>query len=114
MTGTPDAAATIEAIVETFTVPNRSPPVPTMSSAMGSTGSATACSSTASRKPTISSTVSPLTRSITRNAASWASVTAPVMTCSMHHAASDTLRSSPSSSAFRISGQFWSGGMIRS
>ena len=39
MTGTPDAAATIEAIVETFTVPNRSPPVPTMSSAIGSTGS---------------------------------------------------------------------------
>ena len=37
-TGTPDAAATTAAIVETFTVPNRSPPVPTMSSTAGSTG----------------------------------------------------------------------------
>ena len=37
MTGTPAAAATMEAVVETFTVPNRSPPVPTMSSAIGST-----------------------------------------------------------------------------
>ena len=38
-TGTPDAAATIAAMVETFTVPKRSPPVPTMSSDVGSTRS---------------------------------------------------------------------------
>ena len=114
ITGTPDAAATTDAIVDTFTVPNRSPPVPTMSSAIGSTGSGTACSSTASRKPTISSTVSPFTRSAMRNPASCAWVTVPVMTCSMHHAASDTLRSSPSSSEEMMVGQVCSAGMHRS
>ena len=114
ITGTPDAAATTDAMVDTFTVPNRSPPVPTMSSAIGSTGSGTACSSTASRKPTISSTVSPFTRSAMRNPASCAWVTVPVMTCSMHHAASDTLRSSPSSSEEMMVGQVCSAGMHRS
>ena len=68
-----ELAATIDAIVDTFTVPKRSPPVPTMSSAIGSTASGSACSRMASRKPTISSTVSPLTRSATRNPASCAS-----------------------------------------
>jgi hypothetical protein len=70
MTGTPVAATTIDAIVETLTVPKRSPPVPTMSTAMDGTGSGTACARTASRNPTISSTVSPLARRATRKAAS--------------------------------------------
>ena len=95
-TGTPDAAATTAAIVEMLTVPKRSPPVPTMSSTSGSTGSGSAASRIASRKPTISSTVSPLARRATRNPASCEGVAAPDMIWRIAHVDSETLRSSSS------------------
>jgi hypothetical protein len=92
-TGIPDAAATTAAIVETFTVPYRSPPVPTMSSTSARTGSGTAASRIASRNPMISSTVSPLARRAMRNPASCEGVASPAMTRRMAHVDSDTLRS---------------------
>ena len=104
-TGTPDAAATTAAMVDTFTVPNRSPPVPTMSSTAGSTGSGSAASRIASRKPTISSTVSPFARRATRNPPSCEGVAEPDITCRIAQVDSDTLRSRRSSSVVRISGQ---------
>ena len=103
-TGTPDAAATTAAMVETLTVPNLSPPVPTMSSTAGSTGSGSAASRIASRKPTISSTVSPLARSATRKPPSCDGVAEPAMTWRIAHVDSETLRSRRSRRVVRMSG----------
>ncbi len=113
-TGTPAAAATMEAIDEMLsTAPYGSPPVPTMSSAIGSTGSFSALASTASRKPTISSTVSPFARRATSIPASWAEVASPAITSPMAHSASPMDRSRPSTSADRMLGQVCSVGMGR-
>ncbi len=104
-TGTPAAAMTIAAIVETFTVPTTSPPVPTMSSAIGSTSNGTAASRIASRKPTTSSTVSPFARSATAKAAICAAVARPWTISSMAHVDCLIERSSRAMSALMTAGQ---------
>ena len=110
-TRAPAAAATIDAMVDTFTVPNLSPPVPTMSSAIGSTASGCACASTASRNPTISPTVSPFARRATRKAPSCAPVARPAMTSSIAQEASAIDRSDPARSSVSRAGQLSSDGM---
>ncbi len=105
-TGTPAAAAITDAADEMFrTAPKGSPPVPTMSSARESTSSGTAFSRTASRKPTISSTVSPLNRRATRSPAICADVAAPLTTSRMAQVDSATDRSFPSSIELSTEGQ---------
>ena len=74
----------------------------------GRPAAARACSRIASRKPTISSTVSPLARSATRNPASCAWVDGARHDLLHAHVRLRTLRSSPSSRVVRISGQVWS------
>jgi hypothetical protein len=59
-TGTPAAAVTIEAMLEMFTVPSKSPPVPTMSTASEPVSSFKALLNMASTNPDSSSTLSPL------------------------------------------------------
>ena len=110
-TWAPAAAATIDDMVETLTVPKRSPPVPTMSRAIGSTASGWAFARMASRNPTISSTVSPLARKATRKAPSCDGVARPAMTSSMAQEASAMERSAPASSCVRTAGQVSSVGM---
>ena len=110
-TRAPAAAATTDAMVETLTVPNRSPPVPTMSSAIGSTASGCAFASTASRKPTISPTVSPFARRATRKAPSWAPVARPAITSSIAQEASAIDRSDPARSWVSRADQLSSDGM---
>ena len=104
-TGIPLAPMMIAAVVETFTVPIRSPPVPTMSSTSEETGSGTAASRIASRKPTISSIVSPFARSPIRKPASCASVASPRITWRIAQVDSYTLRSRPARRVERTSGQ---------
>ena len=58
-TGTPAAAATTDAMELMLTVPSRSPPVPTISSASFPVSSSSAFSSITSTSPESSSAVSP-------------------------------------------------------
>ena len=98
-----------EAIEEMFsTAPYGSPPVPTMSSTMGSTASGWESASTASRKPTISSTVSPLTRNATSSPAIWADVASPAITERIAQDASSIERSRPSTRVPRMLAQLCS------
>ena len=76
-TRAPAAAATIAAIVEMFTVLARSPPDPTTSTACSVISIGVANSSIVSASADSSSTVSPLARNATTNAASWAGVASP-------------------------------------
>ena len=80
-TGTPAAAVTIAAIVETLIECERSPPVPTMSTARArtpsSSGTSEAAARTASSRPDSSSAVSPLMRSATEKAINCAGVAPP-------------------------------------
>src|SRR3546814_15162891 len=68
----------------------------------------------ASRKPTISSTVSPLTRRATRNPASCDGVASPCMMRRIAHVDSDTLRSSPPSRLVRHPAQEYRSALLRS
>ncbi len=80
-TGTPAAAVTMAAIVDTLIECERSPPVPTMSTARdrssSPSGTSVAAASTASSSPDSSSAVSPLIRSATEKAISCAGVAPP-------------------------------------
>ena len=79
ITGTPDAEARIDAMLETFTVPTKSPPVPTISRASSPVSKSTDCFSITSTKPASSETVSPFERSANINAAISASLESPAM-----------------------------------
>src|SRR5690606_32504017 len=118
-------AATIAAIVETFTVWARSPPVPTMSSTGPSTDSGVASSSMTLARPATSATVSPLARNATANPAICEGVAAPVMISLIAHAVSSAVRCSPATRADNSAGQVvrasmgfsrgglrWSGGCL--
>jgi len=80
-TGTPTAAVIRAAMVETLIECDRSPPVPTMSTAPArsdsSSGTRSANASTASSSPEISSAVSPLARRATTKPMSCAGVASP-------------------------------------
>ncbi len=76
-----------------------------MSSTMAGMLTGSACARAASRNPTISSIVSPLARSATRNAANWAGVASPAMTCSMAQVDSAIDRSCRSSRRVSRAGQ---------
>ena len=78
-TGTPAADANIEAMLETLTVPTKSPPVPTMSRASFPVSNRTAFLSITSTSPASSETVSPLDLNANMNAAISASLESPVM-----------------------------------
>jgi hypothetical protein len=105
MTGTPAAATTMAAIDDTLMTPTGSPPEPTMSTASVDTSSVIAADRIASRKPTTSSTDSPLARSAIRNPAKRASLTDPFMMSVMARDASATVNERPCSRVSRRSGQ---------
>lgn len=88
-----------------FTEPERSPPVPTMSTARPSTSTRRACLSIASARPAISAGVSPLARSATAKAAICDGVAAPDMIWSIAHAVSAAARFSPEISGPSSAGQ---------
>ena len=97
-TPAPAAAATSAAAVEMLSVCAPSPPVPAVSTRSrreGSTGRT--CSRMASAQPAISSMVSPLSRSATRNPPICADVASPRMISPIASRASDRDRSRPSS-----------------
>ena len=81
-TGTPAAAVTMAAIVDTLIENEWSPPVPTMSTMASRwfslSGTISAAASTASSSPESSSALSPLARSATTNPISCAGVASPV------------------------------------
>ncbi len=83
-TGTPAPAVMKAASVVTLMLDNRSPPVPTRSTAASASPSArgqgTAASTMARARPVTSSAVSPLACSRDRNAPSWAGVASPERT----------------------------------
>ena len=93
-TRAPAAAMTTAAIVEMFTVCAWSPPVPTMSTTTPGTVTCRACARMTSARPPISSAVSPLARSATAKAATWAGEASPDIMRSIAHAASCADRSS--------------------
>ena len=72
-------------MVEMFTVWERSPPVPTMSSVRPGTSMRTACASIVSARPGSSATDSPLVLSPSRNAAILGVEAAPLMISDMAH-----------------------------
>src|SRR5487761_1339446 len=84
--GTPAEAATIVAIVDTFTVSAPSPPVPTRSVTGPVNLIGVACASIDAARPDISAAVSPLARSATPNPAICAGVALPSMISFMAHA----------------------------
>src|SRR5690606_4210159 len=104
-TRAPAAAATMAAIVDTFTVWARSPPVPTTSTTGPSTCSGVARSSIVRARPVTSATVSPLARSATTQAEIWAGVAVPDMISRIAHAVSSAVRCSPDRSAESMAGQ---------
>ena len=104
-TGAPAPATTRAAIVEMFTEWERSPPVPTMSTAGPGTSIRWAAASIAAARPDISAAVSPLLRSATAKAAIWAGVASPAMTSPIAHWAAPASRSSRRSSVLSTVGQ---------
>ena len=84
-TVSPAPAMTRADIVEMFTVCDRSPPVPTMSSVRPGTSIRTACASIVSASAVSSPTDSPLVFSPRRNAAIFGVDAAPVMISDMAH-----------------------------
>ena len=104
-TRAPAAAATIAAMVETLTVLARSPPEPTTSTAGPGTSIGVAKSSIVSARPASSSTVSPLQRSATTNAACCAGVASPLRSRSIAQAVASCGRSWPATSGPRTSDQ---------
>ncbi|OBI77370.1 hypothetical protein A5663_22125 [Mycobacterium sp. E740] len=90
ITGTPEAATTIAAIVDRFTVLDPSPPVPTTSTVsvpMASVGTRRACLSMTSASSVTSADVGRFIFNATPNAAICAGVAAPVMIWSIAHPA---------------------------
>src|SRR4051812_22457109 len=108
-TRTPAAATAMAAIVEMLTVWARSPPVPTMSTAVSRTASGSwtrvALASIASAKPAISAGDSPLARSAITNPAVCTGVALPAMISPIAQAVSAVDSSSPCSSAVNRLGQ---------
>ncbi len=84
-TRAPAPAATMAAIVEMFTLIERSPPVPTTSRARPGIASGVATAYIASSRPVTSSIVSPLARSATAKPAIWAGVAAPARISPIAH-----------------------------
>src|SRR5436190_12903353 len=76
-TGTPAPATTKAAMVDTFTLWLRSPPVPHVSMASGPASTRSAKSSMVRTRPVISSMVSPLVRRAMAKPAIWAGVALP-------------------------------------
>ncbi len=107
-TGIPAAAVTTEAMELIFTVPTRSPPVPTMSTASLPVFKSTALSSITSTKPASSATVSPLERNAIMNAPICPSVASPDMISRSAQLAAVLERSSPAKRALRVVGQLCS------
>ena len=104
-TGTPLAAATIEAMELIFTVPTRSPPVPTISTASLPVSSRSAFSSITSTRPESSSTVSPFERSAIMKAPICPSEASPAMICLMAQLAPSRERFSPAKRVLSTDGQ---------
>src|SRR5215212_1941968 len=102
----PAAAATIAAIVEILTVFERSPPLPTTSTAGPPIPIGVANSIITSASPVSSSTVSPLLRSPMTNAAICAGVASPLRICPMAQEVAEAVWSSPRTRLLRSSGQF--------
>ena len=102
-TGTPAPATTMAAIVDTLIECERSPPVPTMSTARprrsSSSGTSSAAASTASSSPDSSSAVSPLARRATTKPISWAAVARPPRIVAIAERAWSADRSRPASSS---------------
>ncbi len=92
-TRAPAPAATIAAMVEMLTLMERSPPVPTTSSARPGMASGVATAYIASRRPVTSSMVSPLARRATARPAIWAGVAAPASTSPIAQAVWSVVRS---------------------
>ena len=101
----PAPAATSEDIVERFTVPRRSPPVPTTSRVSPGTCTGFAACTIASVRPRSSGTVTPLAARARRNPPTCPSVASPAIISPMAHAATSSLRSSPRVRARKTSGQ---------
>ena len=97
--GTPAEAATMVAIVDTFTVCRPSPPVPTRSVTGPGMLIGVACASIDAASPDISAAVSPLARSATPNPAIWAGVAAPSMISFMAQAVCSAVSARPPMSA---------------
>ncbi len=93
------ADETIAAVVETFTVPTRSPPVPTMSSAPAGASTGVIAARMASAAPMISSIVSPRSLSPMRKAPSCAGVASPRKIRENAAFASSRARGAPETSA---------------
>ena len=105
-TGTPAAAVRIEAMLEMFTVPIKSPPVPTMSTAWFPVSSLRLLESIASTRPEISSSDSPFWRKPISSATIKPSSVFPAMILSNAQVASALLRSAPSANLLSNCGQF--------
>src|SRR5689334_2180803 len=97
--GTPAEAATMVAIVETFTVCMPSPPVPTRSVTGPAILIGVACDSIDAASPDISAAVSPLARSATPNPAICTGVALPSMISSMAQAVCSAVSACPPMSA---------------
>jgi hypothetical protein len=106
-TRAPAPAATIAAMVEMFTLIDRSPPVPTTSSDRPGMVSRVATSYIASSRPVTSSIVSPLLRRATAKPAIWAGVAAPASTSPIAQAVWSLVRSRRWTRAPRTSPQLW-------
>src|SRR5215203_7518764 len=94
-TMTPAPRATNAAAVETFMVPFASPPVPQVSTTPSGASTFVAKRRIARAKPTISGTLSPLTRNAVRSAAVAAGGALPSMMVSSARSASPSVRTSP-------------------
>ncbi len=97
-TRAPAPAAMKAAQVLTLKEPLSSPPVPQVSSRSPSISTWLLFSRMTRAMPVISSAVSPFMRRAVTNAANWAGVAAPVISCSMQAAAWGSVRSRRSTS----------------
>ena len=95
---TPEPATAKPAVVEMLKVPERSPPVPQVSTSGPSTSTCRDLSRITLAIPAISAGVSPLRRSAVTNAPNWAGVASPSMISSMAAAASSLDSGLPSTS----------------
>lgn len=101
----PHATATIAAIVEKFTDPEPSPPVPTTSSSTPGTLIGSAASRMTAAAAAISRAVGPLACTPSRNAPTWAGAASPDITWATAQAAESESRSSPAARRPRTPGQ---------
>ena len=101
----PAPAATIAAIVEMFTLIDRSPPVPTTSRSRPGTSIGVRAAYIASASPETSSTVSPLAFRPMAKPATWAAVASPARISPIAHVVWSAVRSVRATRAARTSGQ---------